>query len=37
LNESIHKINENVGIDDLEILTAIYEQIMVNLLVKPTL
>jgi succinyl-diaminopimelate desuccinylase len=37
LNESIHKINENVGIDDLEILTAIYEQIMVNLLVKTTL
>lgn len=37
LNESIHKINENVGIDDLAILTAIYEQIMVNLLVKPTL
>jgi Acetylornithine deacetylase/Succinyl-diaminopimelate desuccinylase and related deacylases len=37
LNESIHKINENVDIDDLEILTAIYEQIMVNLLVKPTL
>ena len=37
LNESIHKINEHVGIDDLEILTDIYEQILVNLLVKPTL
>jgi succinyl-diaminopimelate desuccinylase len=37
LNESIHKINEHVGIDDLEILTDIYEQILVNLLVKPIL
>jgi succinyl-diaminopimelate desuccinylase len=36
LNESIHKINENVGIEDLEVLTDIYEQIMVNLLVRPT-
>ena len=33
LNESIHKINENVAVEDLEILTAIYEQILVNLLV----
>jgi succinyl-diaminopimelate desuccinylase len=37
LNESIHKVNEHVGIDDLEILTNIYEQILVNLLVKPIL
>jgi succinyl-diaminopimelate desuccinylase len=32
LNESIHKINEHVDIEDLEILTNIYEQILVNLL-----
>ncbi|MCX7097019.1 MAG: succinyl-diaminopimelate desuccinylase [Methylococcales bacterium] len=32
LNESIHKINEHVGVEDLEILSAIYEQILVNLL-----
>jgi len=35
LNESIHKINENVGLNDLEILSRIYEQILVNLLVDP--
>jgi succinyl-diaminopimelate desuccinylase len=34
LNESIHKINEHVGLDDLEVLTRIYEQILVNLLVN---
>jgi succinyl-diaminopimelate desuccinylase len=33
LNESIHKVNEHVDIEDLEILTNIYEQILVNLLV----
>jgi succinyl-diaminopimelate desuccinylase len=33
LNESIHKINENVAVDDLDILSRIYEQILVNLLV----
>ncbi|NOT12437.1 MAG: succinyl-diaminopimelate desuccinylase [Methylococcaceae bacterium] len=33
LNESIHKINEHVGLEDLEILSSIYEQILVNLLV----
>ncbi|MDT8425538.1 MAG: succinyl-diaminopimelate desuccinylase [Methyloprofundus sp.] len=33
LNESIHKINENVGLEDLEILTKIYEQILIELLV----
>ncbi len=32
LNESIHKINENVGIDDLEILSEIYENILIELL-----
>jgi succinyl-diaminopimelate desuccinylase len=34
LNESIHKINEHVGLEDLEVLSRIYEQILVNLLVK---
>jgi succinyl-diaminopimelate desuccinylase len=37
LNESIHKINEHVDIEDLEILTNIYEQILVNLLVRKVL
>jgi len=32
LNESIHKVNENVGVGDLEILSAIYEQILIELL-----
>jgi len=32
LNESIHKVNENVGVEDLEILSAIYEQILIELL-----
>ncbi len=32
LNESIHKINENVGLEDLEILTRIYENMLINLL-----
>ena len=32
LNESIHKINEHIGLDDLETLSAVYEQILVNLL-----
>ncbi len=35
LNESIHKINEHLAVEDLEILSAIYEQILVNLLVNP--
>ena len=35
LNESIHKINEHVAVADLEILSDIYEQILVNLLVNP--
>ncbi len=34
LNESIHKINENVGIEDLEVLSNIYESMLVELLVK---
>jgi succinyl-diaminopimelate desuccinylase len=33
LNESIHKLNENVGLEDLEILSKIYEQILIELLV----
>ncbi len=32
LNESIHKINEHVSLDDLETLSDIYEQILINLL-----
>jgi succinyl-diaminopimelate desuccinylase len=34
LNESIHKVNENVGVEDLEILSNIYEHILNVLLVK---
>ncbi len=34
LNESIHKINENVRVDDLEVLSEIYEKILIELLVK---
>ncbi len=32
LNASIHKINEHIGLDELETLSRIYEQILVNLL-----
>jgi succinyl-diaminopimelate desuccinylase len=32
LNASIHKINEHVGLDELEILSDVYEQILINLL-----
>jgi succinyl-diaminopimelate desuccinylase len=32
LNESIHKINENIAIDDLEVLSVIYQQILNTLL-----
>lgn len=35
LNESIHKVNEHVAVEDLAILSRIYEQILINLLVKP--
>ncbi|MGZ8152053.1 MAG: succinyl-diaminopimelate desuccinylase [Methylovulum sp.] len=34
LNATIHKVNENIGLDDLEVLSQIYEQILVNLLTK---
>lgn len=34
LNENIHKINENVGVKDLDILSMIYENILINLLLK---
>jgi succinyl-diaminopimelate desuccinylase len=34
LNETIHKINENVGLEDLEQLSKIYENILVELLVS---
>ncbi len=34
LNESIHKINEHIALNDLEVLSSIYEQILVNLLGK---
>ncbi|WFP48754.1 succinyl-diaminopimelate desuccinylase [Methylomonas sp. EFPC3] len=33
LNASIHKVNEHIGLDDLETLSRIYQQILVNLLV----
>lgn len=32
LNESIHKVNENIGLEDLEVLTRIYENMLINLL-----
>ena len=32
LNESIHKINENVGVEDLEVLSEIYEKMLIELL-----
>jgi len=32
LNASIHKINEHIGLEDLEVLSNIYEQILINLL-----
>jgi succinyl-diaminopimelate desuccinylase len=34
LNGTIHKINEHVAVEDIDTLSAIYEQILVNLLVK---
>jgi len=34
LNESIHKINENVGVEDLDILSEIYENMLIDLLVS---
>ncbi|MGR8934135.1 MAG: succinyl-diaminopimelate desuccinylase [Gammaproteobacteria bacterium] len=35
-NETIHKVNECIGIEELEILTRIYEQILINLLGNST-
>ncbi|MDQ7090615.1 MAG: succinyl-diaminopimelate desuccinylase [Methylococcales bacterium] len=32
LNGTIHKVNENIPVDDLAVLSAIYEKILVNLL-----
>jgi succinyl-diaminopimelate desuccinylase len=32
LNETIHKINERIGLEDIETLSAIYEQMLVELL-----
>jgi succinyl-diaminopimelate desuccinylase len=32
LNASIHKVNEHIGLDELETLSRVYEQILVNLL-----
>jgi succinyl-diaminopimelate desuccinylase len=34
LNASIHKVNEHISLDDLEILSQLYEQVLVNLLAK---
>ncbi len=34
LNESIHKVNENIGLKDLETLSLIYEQILINLMLQ---
>jgi succinyl-diaminopimelate desuccinylase len=36
LNESIHKVNENIGISDLDLLASIYEQVLVILLTDVT-
>lgn len=33
LNESIHKVNEHIGVQELAVLSEIYEQILVNLLI----
>lgn len=35
LNASIHQVNENVNLDDLEQLSQIYELILENLLANP--
>lgn len=34
LNESIHKVNENIDLEDLDILSRIYERMLVELLIK---
>lgn len=33
LNASIHKVNEHIGLEDLEVLSCIYEKILINLLI----
>jgi len=33
LNETIHKVNENIGLEDLETLSCIYEQLLIKLLI----
>jgi succinyl-diaminopimelate desuccinylase len=35
LNESIHKINEHIDLKDLEILSKVYEEILINLMAQP--
>jgi succinyl-diaminopimelate desuccinylase len=35
LNESIHKLNERIGLEDLDTLSRIYEGILINLLANP--
>ncbi|WP_349432659.1 succinyl-diaminopimelate desuccinylase [Methylomarinum sp. Ch1-1] len=34
VNESIHKVNENIDLEDLEVLSQIYETMLIELLVK---
>jgi succinyl-diaminopimelate desuccinylase len=34
-NESIHKVNERIGLEEIDILSRIYEQILINLLANP--
>ncbi|MDD4916029.1 MAG: succinyl-diaminopimelate desuccinylase [Methylococcales bacterium] len=34
LNASIHKVNEHIGLEELTILSRLYEQVLVNLLVE---
>lgn len=34
LNETIHKVNEHIGLEDLQVLTLVYEQILIDLLVN---
>jgi succinyl-diaminopimelate desuccinylase len=34
LNHSIHKVDEHIGLDELERLSTLYEQILINLLVS---
>lgn len=34
LNASIHKVNEHIGLDELTLLSKVYEQILINLLTE---